>query len=306
MLTLVEQFKSTDGRKALVRSLRGMVILASSDELAEAVADRAEVVSNPPGTVLIREGGTGSDMYFVLSGRLQVIVKGREYALLGPGAHVGEFSLIDPAARRSATVRTLEETVTAKLSESDFGDIADRHPSLWHDISKILGSHLREGNRFLRRRNPRPHVFICASPVGRLFADAIQAQASDTEDHVPEWIVEAHCPTEEGSLEGLETALANADLGVIVLAPGEMEPLPEGESRSDHDALLLYCGISVGSLGRDRTVIVQPDSLADASPALALGISPFTYRLDPPEAIKSDLKAICSSLQDKIRELGTR
>ncbi len=306
MGTLVEDYDTEEGHQTLVEALRGMVLVKDSATLASEIARRARIERSPAGRVLIEEGGSDSEIYFILEGRLQVMVRGREYALLGPGAHVGEFSLIDPTALRSATVRSLEETVTARLSETDFAEIAVSHPTLWRRVSATLGSHLREGNRFLRRPNPRPRVLVCASPVGVLFAQAIRAQARDTASQVPDWLVEAQCPVQEGNFDRLEEAFRGADLGVIVLAPGEFDCPPENEAPSGRDALFLCCGISVGALGNARTVIVQPEDLGDASPAAALGLTPLTYRLDPPEAIREDVQSICRDLRARIQTAGAR
>ena len=306
MLTIAEQFKGKEGRQALVESLRGMILLRASESLAEDVADQVEIISTPAGSVLIEEGGTDSDMYFLLSGRLQVLVRNREYALLAPGAHVGEFSLLDPGSRRSATVCALEDSVTAKLSQEAFAGVAERHPAIWHSVSRILGSHLREGNRFLRVPNARPQLLVCASPVGSFFAEAIQARARDTEHHIPDWIVDSRCPAEGESLERLEKALGDADLGAIVVAPGELDALPHEEVGPGHDAILLYCGLAVGALGRNRTILVRPEPLDSASPAEMLGVTELTYRLDPYEATRSDLENICRRLQEMVRKLGAR
>ncbi|NIP96703.1 MAG: cyclic nucleotide-binding domain-containing protein, partial [Akkermansiaceae bacterium] len=78
-----------------MEALRGMVLVKDSATLASEIARRARIERSPAGRVLIEEGGSDSEIYFILEGRLQVMVRGREYALLGPGAHVGEFSLID-------------------------------------------------------------------------------------------------------------------------------------------------------------------------------------------------------------------
>jgi predicted nucleotide-binding protein len=301
MVTLIEKYIGEGGRESLVEALRDMVLVRNSRDLAAELAEHVHIDFTSAGSTLIEEGAEGSDMYFLLSGRLQVIVREREYALLRPGAHVGEFSLVDPGALRSATVRALEDSVTARLSEEAFAEVANRHPELWRSVSQVLGSHLRAGNRFLKPSNPRPRVLICASPVGWPFAQAIKAFATDCEHQSEAWTVEAICPEDQDSPEALEEAFAGADLGVIVIAPGDADSA--GASR---DRVFHYCGIGVGSLGRTRTLLLEPGGLGDQSPATALGLTCFTYRLDPPEAIKADLDSICRTLRQAIPKVGSK
>jgi len=301
MVTLIEQYTGEVGRESLVDALCEMVLVRNSRELAGELAEHVNIDFTSAGSTLIEEGAEGSDMYFLLSGRLQVIVREREYALLGPGAHVGEFSLVDPSALRSATVRALEDSVTARLPEEAFAKVANRHPELWRRVSQVLGSHLRAGNRFLKPSNPRPRVLICASPVGWPFAQAIKALSADSEHQSEAWTVEAICPEEQDSPEALEEAFAGADLGVIVIAPGDTDPA--GASR---DRIFHYCGIGVGALGRARTLLLEPDGLQDKSPATTLGLNRFIYRLDPAEAIKADLDSICKTLRNAIPMVGSK
>jgi len=301
MVTLVEKYSGDTGRESLVEALSDMVLVSDDEELAAEIAKHAELVFSTAGATLIKEGDQDDDMYFVLSGRLQVVIKDREYALLGPGAHVGEFSLVDPSALRSATVRALEDTVTAKLSETAFAEIADRHPSLWRRMTQVLGSHLRAGNLFMRRPNPRPRVLICTTQVGWPFAQAIKTHAADSDHQVEAWTVEALCPEEEESPTALEEAFASADLAVIVVAPGDAD-----EAGPSRDRLFHNCGVGIGTLGHARTILVEPSDLGDQSPACLLGLTRFTYRLDPPEAIKSDVDKICTTLREAIPKVGSK
>lgn len=306
MQTTVELYRGKQGRKSLARALRGMVLIHGSKELATDIAAKAEVLLIEEGSTLIEEGNQDHDMYFVLSGRLQVCIKNREFALLGPGAHVGEFAVIDPRATRSATVRALQDTVTARLSKSDFTEIAEQHQDLWKNVSQVLSSHLREGNQFVQRPNARPHLLICASQIGWPFAQAIKTHSLDTENQVSNWVVETRCPEEDESIEQLEAAVAAADLAVIVIAPGDLELRDGVQSVAGRDSLLLQCGIALGALGRSRIVIVEPNDLEDASPSTQLDLIPLTYRIEPYTDLKTDMEAICANLRTTIQELGSR
>jgi CRP/FNR family cyclic AMP-dependent transcriptional regulator len=65
----------------------------------------AEIVRVEPGTILLREGSPGREFLAVLDGTAAVTRRGRRVAVLGPGDHAGEVSLI--------TRTPCEVTVTA-------------------------------------------------------------------------------------------------------------------------------------------------------------------------------------------------
>jgi CRP-like cAMP-binding protein len=79
------------------------------------------------GADIIKEGEVGDAYYVIKSGRVAVIKKENreqpeQVAVLGEGEAFGEEALIS-GKRRSATCRTLEETVVLSLSKADFEKI---------------------------------------------------------------------------------------------------------------------------------------------------------------------------------------
>jgi uncharacterized membrane protein len=85
----------------------------------ERVARRLEERRLAAGEVLFREGDPGGSLAVVLEGELEILTThhGREQrlAVVGPGGHVGEMSVID-GEPRSATARASGPTLIATLS----------------------------------------------------------------------------------------------------------------------------------------------------------------------------------------------
>lgn len=306
MANLLEKYGAEGGHENLVRTLCLNFMVGGSVELAEDIANLAEVVATPAGSILIDEGGLDDDLHFVLTGELQVLVRDCEVAVLGAGSQVGELALVDPRALRSATVRALTDTVTAKVSEDSFVQLAGKHRALWRRMSQLLGNQLREGNRFVRRRNPRPHVFVASSPAGMPLARAIARVVSDSAHEVPTWLVETGCHEDASSLTTLAGSFTNSDFGVIVIAPGDTDISPGGEGSINRDALFFECGICMGAMGPQRTFLVQPHDLDQSAPSSTLGLAPLRYRLDPIEDLKTDLDTICDSIKTQIQNLHSR
>jgi CRP/FNR family cyclic AMP-dependent transcriptional regulator len=67
----------------------------------------------------------------------------RILAFLGPGAIVGEMSIID-GLPRSASVVAVRPAVLSFLSRADFEDFAKKHPEVYQSLVTLLAARLRE------------------------------------------------------------------------------------------------------------------------------------------------------------------
>src|SRR3989442_5255728 len=101
---MLDRFDGEEGKRRLTDLLSRQIVVASAAPIAEALAAVVTVHAIPDRGVLIQQGGIDTDLYFVLAGRLSVQVSGREVAVRAAGTHVGEMALIDPSAKRSASV----------------------------------------------------------------------------------------------------------------------------------------------------------------------------------------------------------
>jgi CRP/FNR family transcriptional regulator, cyclic AMP receptor protein len=108
----------------------------------------------PAETNMIVVGTTGEVVYFLLEGLVKVYspqLDGSEVIidLLGPGALVGEMSVLDKSAR-SASVVTLEETSVGWLSDMDFVDALQHFPVLSFNLLHVLSARLRLTNEHMQ------------------------------------------------------------------------------------------------------------------------------------------------------------
>lgn len=102
-----------------------------ADATLAAIAAAGVTRAFPKGTLLIREGDTGDELFIVLEGRVKVYSgneDGREVVIdfHGPGEYVGEMSL--DGAPRSASVVTVEPTTCAVVDRTRFRDFVLAHP----------------------------------------------------------------------------------------------------------------------------------------------------------------------------------
>jgi CRP/FNR family cyclic AMP-dependent transcriptional regulator len=122
-------------------------------ELLAGLFGNARSVSLNGDQQLFGAGDAGDTCYRVEAGLLKVSVLSasggeRILAVLGPGAIVGELSLID-GSPRSATVTALRESKLASISRSTMQSYAEGHPELYQHLTVILARRLRDTNAAL-------------------------------------------------------------------------------------------------------------------------------------------------------------
>lgn len=105
--------------------------------------DRAsDEVDVQAGTVLTAEGEQGREAFVILSGAATVARDGQQVAVLGPGDHIGELSLLD-GGPRTATVTTTEDSTVLVLTRQAFNGVLDEIPTLAHKLLVSLARRLR-------------------------------------------------------------------------------------------------------------------------------------------------------------------
>lgn len=133
-------------------------VLAASElfqALDEAVLDALVVemqwLSLPGTDTLFRQGDAGDALYFVVSGRLRVLVEGGDAAPravreVGHGETVGELALLT-GEPRSATVVAVRDTDLGRLSREGFDALLKRHPEMALRLTRVLAQWLARSNR---------------------------------------------------------------------------------------------------------------------------------------------------------------
>lgn len=146
-------------------ALRNMALcrLLSATELAS-IARIVEERAVGTGKDLFREGDMGDGLYLVVSGGINVIKLGAEgevvLAKLGPGAVLGEMSLITSDAR-SATGRATGDSVVLHLPASGFRRLIDSGSTAALKIScaiaEVLARRLAAMNNLVLGLSAKPH-----------------------------------------------------------------------------------------------------------------------------------------------------
>jgi len=100
------------------------------------------------GEQVIRQGEPGASMFVIMSGSVEVTARegdaaAARLAVLGPGDHFGEMSLMT-GAPRVATVTTLAETRLLEVGKEAFRAVLEAHPDLVEQLGQSLRLRLAE------------------------------------------------------------------------------------------------------------------------------------------------------------------
>jgi CRP-like cAMP-binding protein len=95
----------------------------------EEVAQLVDEVDVPAGRVLMRQGSPGSEMVVLVEGQVEVERNGRTLGERGPGAVMGELSLLSEGPR-TATVTTTQPSRLLVAGHGAFHQLMEDHPSV--------------------------------------------------------------------------------------------------------------------------------------------------------------------------------
>lgn len=107
-----------------------------------AVAQRATEVEVPAGVAVITEGAVEDHLFAVVSGRLRVHRDGRDIAILGAGASVGELAALVPEPR-SASVTAMEPCLLLRIDKAVLDELLADRPELADGVIAALVGMLR-------------------------------------------------------------------------------------------------------------------------------------------------------------------
>jgi CRP/FNR family cyclic AMP-dependent transcriptional regulator len=140
--TSLMSFQGAEGKQLLIVALRAQALIRD-EQVAIEVAKIVKLEMVPRGTTLIRQAESDTDLYLILKGEFSVEVDGHVMAVRTGGDHLGEMTVVNPGARRSATVVAVSDSVVARISEPEFSALADSFPHIWRRIASELANRLR-------------------------------------------------------------------------------------------------------------------------------------------------------------------
>jgi small-conductance mechanosensitive channel/CRP-like cAMP-binding protein len=164
------EVRRVDERLALLREVDFLNPL-TSEELTR-VANSMQPLPFEAGRTVVRQGDEGDTFFLVSRGRVGVWVSdgrgdGQQVATMGRGQCFGEMSLLT-GARRTATVRTLEDAELLVLGKAEFRDILLANPKVAESLSLILTLRQKDYESALARERSTAYQLREQDPAGQL------------------------------------------------------------------------------------------------------------------------------------------
>ncbi|WP_238379413.1 TIR domain-containing protein [Stenotrophomonas maltophilia] len=253
---IVERLAADDGRR-LIAALAEFRLLAGLDAAAAQLAQAGELLDVGTGQAFITQGAPETDVFFIVSGSVDVLVNGKVVNTRRAGDHVGEMAAIEPAQLRAATVTAREPTVVLKVPEIDFSRIADSHPVIWRRLAATLSRRLKERNHMITQPRGQVRVFVMSSvealPVTRLLVQHFEHDPFLT-------VVWDHGVFRAANytLDELERQLEQADFAIAVAHADDMVISRGDEWPVMRDNVVFELGMFIGFLGRRRAFLMEP------------------------------------------------
>lgn len=274
--TLAVRFVGRPGREKLVAALKNQKLVGGDEALARRLARIAKVEEHQPNRGLIRQGDADNDVFLILSGSVRVLVNGREVAVRTAGEHVGEMSLMDVTAVRSSTVRCVQETVVARISEKEFTKVADRYPDLWRRAAVEVARRLREREKFHVPPRTVPVIFIGSSTEGLAIAIKV-FNFLKTLRCVPRLWSEDVFECSETTIESLMKLTHGSDFALIILTADDVTKWRGRRKPSPRDNAIFELGLFMGALSRLRTLFMVQSGVDVKIPTDLLGITNLPF-----------------------------
>lgn len=302
---MINRFKGTDGRASLIEVLQEQRLILGKEDLASRLAEVGELVEFDAGCQFIKQGERDSEVYFIITGAVEVKVYDRAIAVRGPQDHVGEMSALVPTATRSATVVATEPTLALKVSAADFRAAADSHPSVWRHVTKQLVERLTQRNQHVRPSHEAALVFIICSTEALPIAREIENQFERDKFFVKIW-TEGTFQASQYPLDSLESQLDESDFAIAIVTPDDLVESRDQKQGAPRDNVIFELGLFVGRLGRGRSFLVEPRGEEVRLPSDLKGITTIGYSTRSQQALASRLGPACNQMRDIFNEMGPK
>lgn len=301
----MNRFQGKAGKPLLFEALRQQRTLSCCEPAISKLVRASKIRAYPANSRLIIQDSDDNRVAFILSGRVDILVKGEWVNQRQSGQHVGEMSLIDPSARRSATVVAVEPTTVAWVEEREFTKIASAHPELWRQLAVELGDRLRQRGSLIRDRNSVPEVFIGSSTESLQVATAIARALKPDPIQIHHW-KKGVFGASEGTIESLEKHLPRCDFAILILTADDKIQVRKNQKVAPRDNVIFELGLFMGAIGRNRTFMLVESHRNLRLPPDLEGITRLPLQKKNKKFLPKPIDEAVSKIRERITELHTR
>jgi CRP/FNR family cyclic AMP-dependent transcriptional regulator len=117
-------------------------------ELLKIFRDWKDVVEFSANTVIFPEGKPADDLYVIISGEVELTLRGEPLGIESVGGLIGEMA-ITPSAKRSTTATALTDVKLARLTRYQLSMLMTKSSDLSLHVMAILANRLRAVNNYI-------------------------------------------------------------------------------------------------------------------------------------------------------------
>ncbi len=110
------------------------------------LAKSVKVVEFEPEEDIITQNEYGNSIYILTSGEVEIIIDNNRVNILDDGDYFGEIAII-AGIKRTATVRSLSDVITLRLSTKEFKDLIYDNPEISLEVMKEITNRLLENSK---------------------------------------------------------------------------------------------------------------------------------------------------------------
>jgi CRP-like cAMP-binding protein len=116
--------------------------------MIELFRDWKDVVEYPARTVIFAERDPADVMYVILSGEVELTLRGEPLGAEAEGGIIGEMAMIN-SATRSATATTLSKVRLARVGRDQFMQLVSHNTEFSLHVMAVLANRLRALDNFI-------------------------------------------------------------------------------------------------------------------------------------------------------------
>lgn len=289
----------------MVEALRTQRLIGNNPVLAEQFALAGELLVLEPGTKLIEQGGWDTDLYFILAGAFDVFINSQKKATRGASEHVGELASLSAGRARTATLVAASESAVLRVSQATVKELVGDDAEFWRTAANIVAERLDQRNLEVGSANDKPRIFVISAKEGLDVARQVRSELDSEEIHVYIWN-KGTFGISEYPISDLEDAIEAADYTVAVVRPDDTL-ISRGEaSKAARDNVHLEYGISIGKLGRVRSILLVDADRKLRLPSDLAGLTSVRYRATDRAEMERTVAVACDEIRSHVEQHGVR
>lgn len=300
----IKYFEESDFKRAREVLERCPLFIGAMDAITE-IIQIGSLQLQDANIAFIEQEGRDKTVYFILEGEVDVLVNGRGVARRAAPSHVGEMAVVDPLAKRSATVVALESCVLFRVEENEFVEIANRYPRIWRNIAAEIAGRLRQRGELVDEKSIAPRLFIGSSAEFLDLAYAVQEGLLYTDISVKVWSQDVFRPS-DFTLAALEREALNSDFALFFFGNEDLVISREVEKSAPRDNVVFELGLFSGKLTSERVYFAQEIGVDIKVPSDLAGVTPIQYRRKTGEDLSVSVQPICNKIRQQAEQLGTK